>query len=215
VQLALDIALPPSYLPEDVVRTPANAALLDALGAAPPAQGVLLVGEAGSGKTHLARRWAAHHGAVWLIASQLGDADIQQQLGGKVHAVVDDWEQVLRPASLVALINEMRARGGSLLVTSQTIPTDETVPLPDIRSRLQSLMMYSIPAPDDALLEALLWKACSDRQWHIAPDVLAYLRPRMPRSYAQLAAFIAQLESAVQTTKCTVTTAQIRAIAIY
>jgi len=51
-----------------------------------------------------------------------------------------------------------------------------------------------IAPPDDALLGAVLVKHFADRQLPVAPSVIAYLVPRMERSFAMAAAFSARLD---------------------
>lgn len=212
MQLALDMALPTSYAPDDIVVTESNADLVALLDAPPPAHGLLLVGETGSGKTHLARRWHMRHGAAWIPVERIGHVPAQTLLGGRTHAVMDGWDGSVPASGFVALLNELRARGGCALVTCTHLPTEALVPLPDVRSRLQALALCRIPAPDDALLEALLYKGCSDRQWHVDADVIAYILPRIGRSFADIQQVFARLEAGVASQHCRLSLPKVRAL---
>jgi chromosomal replication initiation ATPase DnaA len=52
-----------------------------------------------------------------------------------------------------------------------------------------------IAAPDDAMREAVLVKLFADRQLDIAPDVIAYLLPRMDRSFEAMRRLVARADS--------------------
>lgn len=194
-QLALDVGLASSYAPEDLVVTAANAALLAELEAEPPASmpGVLLIGPHRSGKTHLARFWAARHRALWLAPESLGSLPADQLLQGRSRVVLDGLEQVQDWPALAQAMNQLKIQNGVWLITTARMVNEVTVPLADARSRLQALQARPIPKPDDDLLAALLRKRFSDWQWHAEEDVLHYMLPRLPRDYEGLDAVLERL----------------------
>jgi chromosomal replication initiation ATPase DnaA len=196
-QLALEMALPPSYAPDDIAITPANAALVSMLDApaAMHGAGLLLIGASGSGKTHLARRWANRHGAICLPPEQIGIVPAEELLQGRKYAVIDPLERVGHWSGLVALMNEVRANGGQILATAEEAPNVRPLPLADAQSRVQGLVMQRIPDPDDALLEAHLRKRFSDWQWQVDENVLEYILPRLPRDYVALTAWLERLRA--------------------
>jgi len=200
-QLALEMALPPSYAPDDIAITPANTALIAMLDADPQLHGagILLIGPSGSGKTHLARRWASRHGAIFLPPEQIGLVPAETLLQGRTRVVIDPVERIGQWAGLVALMNELRANGGQLLATAEDALSVRPIPLADAQSRLQGLVQQRIPAPDDALLEAHLRKRFSDWQWQVEPAVLEYLLPRLPRDYRVLGQWLDQLRQQMAT----------------
>ena len=55
--------------------------------------------------------------------------------------------------------------------------------LPDLASRLRAAPSVAIGAPDDSVLAALLVKLLADRQISPPAEVVAYLVPRMERSF--------------------------------
>jgi chromosomal replication initiation ATPase DnaA len=73
-------------------------------------------------------------------------------------------------------------------------PASLLVGLADLASRLRSLPVAGIAPPDDALLAAVLLKHLADRQLRVPPGVIAYLVPRMERSFAAAASFAARLD---------------------
>lgn len=161
-----------------------------------PGPALLLVGPAGCGKTHLARLWQSRTGAAWCAAESLTPEAPPTLLAGGA-AVVEVGEAALPDAAergLFHLINLARQSGGSLLVTARTPPRDWPVALPDLASRLRAAPLAAIAAPDDALLGAVLLKQLGDRQLRVPADVIAYLLPRMPRSFAAVGRVVAALD---------------------
>ena len=73
-------------------------------------------------------------------------------------------------------------------------PAATAFALADLGSRMRALPTAGIAPPDDALLAAVLVKHFADRQIRVSPGVIAYLVPRMERSFAAAAALAARLD---------------------
>ncbi len=175
-----------SYDPADIVRGQANAEALDLIDRWPdwPYSIVLLVGATGSGKTHLAHRFARRARATFLAPEHIGSVPGDQLLTGNHAWVLDGLESCLgQAAALAQLINMARARGDYLLFTAEHSPAQLSLPLPDLRSRLLALPHVTLHAPDDALLTGVLAKLFADRQLRVSPEVLALLIQRLDRTY--------------------------------
>ena len=56
--------------------------------------------------------------------------------------------------------------------------------------------MTRIDAPDDTLLSAVLIKLFADRQIAVTPALIAYVMPRMDRSFAAARALVTALDAA-------------------
>ena len=70
----------------------------------------------------------------------------------------------------------MADAGGSLLLTARTPPQLWTTGLPDLRSRLNALLVAELEAPDDVVLEGVLLNFFRDRNIIPESDVLPYLK---------------------------------------
>ena len=180
-QLAFALPVAETFRREDFFASDANAAALAALGAAR----LLLIGPAGSGKTHLAHIWARQHGA------QMGAPDLAT-LQPDAHIAVDN-AQTLDQIHLFHLYNLLTPHG-KLLLTAPLPPRD-WASLPDLKSRLQTLPTAILNPPDDALLSAVLIKLFADRQITVAPNLIPYLTSRMERSIAAARALVADLDA--------------------
>ncbi len=146
-----------------------------------PGQKLALIGPAGSGKTHLARVFAAKTGAVIINAKDVG-ADRALPNG---NVVLEDGD-ALRPEGeewLFHAYNALARDGFILLLTSRLPPARWDITLPDLASRLSAITSVTIENPDDPLLTAVLLKHFADRQLAPTPDAAAFLIKRLPRSF--------------------------------
>ncbi len=98
--------------------------------------------------------------------------------------------------ALLHLYNLLAERQGHLLLAAREPPARWTIGLADLRSRLLAAPAVAVEAPDDALLGAVLVKLFADRQLRISEEVIAYLLPRIERSFAAAQAIVAALDRA-------------------
>ena len=183
---------PPRYGRVDFLVSDSNRAALDWIERWPrwPGRALVLHGPAGSGKTHLAHLWCETAGAGLIAGAAVAEAEPWTLTA---PLVVDDADRAAEEP-LLHLYNSCLERGIDLLLTMRAPPAAAPPALADLGSRLRSLPAAGIALPDDALLAALLLKHFADRQLRVAPDVIAYLVPRMERSFAAAAALAARLD---------------------
>lgn len=193
-QLAFDLPTRPALGRVDFFVAPANADAVAIVSAWRdwPLGKLALIGPKGAGKSHLAGVWAAEAGAITVAAGTV------PRLPPGSNAVVDDVDRLAgdRAAeeALFHLHNEILALGGRLLITGRTPPASWPMVLPDLASRMQAMTVARINAPDDELLAAVLLKHLADRQLIAPRDLVPWLLPRMPRSFAVAADLVARLD---------------------
>jgi chromosomal replication initiation ATPase DnaA len=196
-QPRLALRRPGSRSREDFIVSSSNAEAVRALDARPTwhAGCLALIGPEGSGKSHLARAWAAAEGAEVLTAqTELSDHDLSRLLGRPI--LFEDADQARADDLLFHLINMAGVEGGGLLLTARAPPSIWPADLPDLRSRLNALPVAELTAPDDQLLEGLLRKFFGERSIRPGDDLIAYLVRRIERSAPQARDIVRQLDEA-------------------
>jgi chromosomal replication initiation ATPase DnaA len=109
---------------------------------------------------------------------------------------VEDVAAGADEAALFHLLNLAREDHAFVLFTASRRLDALGFTLPDLISRLRAIPVVTLAPPDDALLSAILVKLFADRQLAIGNDVVAYLLPRIERSFAAARAAVAQLDAA-------------------
>ncbi|UAL08568.1 chromosomal replication initiator DnaA [Caulobacter segnis] len=202
-QFRLPLTAAPTWGREDFAVSAANSDALARLDGWPdwPEGRLALIGPAGSGKTHLARAWAAQAGAVVVDAADPASAapDLPA-LRGKAILVEDADRraegQALSDEALFHILNMAGVDGGTVLLTGRTAPLVWAAGVPDLRSRLNALGVAMIDEPDDVVLEAVLRRAFAQRLLKPDPDLYPYLVSRLPRSAAEAIAAADLLDEA-------------------
>lgn len=207
-QQALDLPVEPRYGRADFLVSDSNRAAFDWIERWPdwPAGALVVYGPPGSGKTHLAHLWRERAGAALVAGSALASPE---EFPGAV--ALDDADGAAeRP--LLHLYNLCREQGRGLLLTMAAPPAALPTMLPDLGSRLRAAPAAGIAQPDDALLAAVLLKHFADRQLSVRPGVVAYLVPRIERSFAAAATLAAALDRRALAARRPVTVKLARAV---
>lgn len=202
-QLAFDLPVVDAFAREDFFTSAATSQALAAIDDWRnwPGGKMLLIGPEGAGKTHLAHIWAQMAGAVMIAGVHLAAGDVPG-LAGAGAVCVEDAEKIADdPAGQTALfhLHNLLAPAGRLLITASAPPRDWGLMLPDLQSRLQAAPLTVLPAPDDALMSAVLVKLFADRQIAVPPNLIAYLVSRIERSIGTARRHVAELDAAALT----------------
>ena len=178
-QLRLSLKRPAPFTRETFIQGASNSDAVTALDAWPcwPGGALVLVGADGVGKSHLAQAWATVAKAVTLDREH---PDVGAAAGRAV--LLEDVDQGVGAEALFHLINLAAHDGASLLLTARKAPATWPAELPDLRSRLNALMVAEIAPPDDDVLRGVLKKFFRERNIRPNDDVYPYLLRRMERS---------------------------------
>ena len=208
-QLVLDLPLRTALGRDDFLVTPSNAAAVSMIDRYPdwPHHGVVLVGDGGSGKTHLLEVWRQASGARLVSAAALGREPPDKLLETGALAIDNAPGEALDERALFHLLNLTRETGGHVLIASASDPAQWMVKLSDLASRLRALAVARLDPPDDALLRGVLVKHFADRQIGVEEPVISYLMLRMPRSLDAARAIVAELDALALAEKTPVTRA--------
>lgn len=208
-QMTFDLPVKTAHGRDDFFISPTNALAVQMLETWPkwPAGKLALVGPRGSGKTHLTYVWATDIGASVVAAHDLAAADIPT-LAATPIAVENIRTIATNTAAQEALFhlhNLTQQTGTPLLLTADSPPNHWDLTLPDLQSRMSATSITTLPAPDDALLSAVLVKLFADRQIDVQPKLIAYLIKRMERSFDAAGTLVAALDQAALTERRPIT----------
>lgn len=195
-QLPLPLPHEPSFAREDFLPAPANAEALRAIDAWPqwPGKMLMLVGPAGSGKSHLGAIWARAAQAPRLEAQALDEfalADLARTPALLVENA--DWIGA-QEASLFHLVNLARDAGSFVLLTARAPPDAWGLQTADLISRLRLAPLVTLGAPDVELARAVLFKLFSDRQLIVEPSVTNYIAAHIERSLGAARSIVEALD---------------------
>lgn len=171
------------------VETPSNRTAHQWINLFPdwPSNGLILQGEPGSGKTHLAHIWQQRVGALY-ITGELTEKMLEQVIERPNHVVLDalDFSIKEQEQHLFHLYNALKTAKKSMLILARTPLNTWGIQLPDLSSRLQTLSVVRIDTPDDELLCGIFLKRFSDAQMTIDQRTIHYLLTHTDRSYKSL-----------------------------
>lgn len=177
-----------------------------------PVPALCLYGPKGSGKSHLAEVWRARSSAPSIAGSDLVGADADAILGEANGLVIEDADLGLDETVCFHIYNMLKERNGHLLLTAQQPPARWKVDLPDLKSRLGAALVCEISPPDDDLMVGLLIKLFADRQITPSPQIIAYILPRIERSFAALTDLVAAIDRRALAEKRPVTLPLVRGV---
>ena len=166
---------------------------------------VLLVGDAGSGKSHLleAASAAASAGGDSVAFVPMRDwrsqhVDAVRGLGRSGLLCIDDidtaagdrgWEE-----ALLALLETSASRRARVLASAAALPSNIPFALADLQSRLSAATLYRLRELDDESRARALRRHASARGIEIPDDVVGYVLTRCRRDMPSLVALLDRLD---------------------
>ena len=200
VQLPLDLGHRPALGDEDFLVAPSNADAVAWLAAGRrwSAPALVLHGPAGCGKSHLTRLWCRREAAKPITPAALTIDDLPALIPPSRALALEEADRIAGcdalERALFHLFNLCAEQGGRLLLVARSPAAAWPLHLADLRSRLRGAPSAVVGPPDDALLAAMLVKLLADRQLHPPSEVVAYLVPRMERSFEAARRMAADLD---------------------
>lgn len=189
-QIALPLAWPAEESERDLIVSAANAEVLRHLDhwSLWPVMATVLTGPRKSGRSLIGRLFAAKTGG------QLID-DVEQR----------DEEHVFHAW------NRAQTDKKPLLLIADAPPPAWRIALPDLRSRVGATPQVSIGQPDDQTAARLIEKLLAQRGLAPTPDVIAYLLPRIERSYVGIHNLVDAIDEAALSRRARLTVPLARA----
>ena len=195
-QLLLDLPNVAGGGRDDVIVGPANRVAVAHLDAWPdwPQPLTVLTGPSGSGKSHLARCWAARTGAVTFDARMLDEIEMGEDVGDEPFLIEDADRGGLSERALFHILNAARAHGLTGLVTTRFRPGVWNVSLADLNSRLKAANQIELEIPDDAVVAGVAFKLFAERQLEVEAETIDFLVSRTTRSLKHVHALVRRLD---------------------
>lgn len=147
---------------------------------------VLIIGERGCGKTHLASIWAKANEAIFINRNFQFDVGANFVLEDIEKYCSDDGEEFL-----FHLINHCQLNNFKLLFTANSFPK---FMLKDLRSRIQATQHFMIGLPDIELIKFIMLKQFADRQLDVPFNVIEYASKFLPRDFTSIQRFITKID---------------------
>lgn len=197
-QIPLSFPIQESYDSENFMVLPCNEAAMQWINRFPnwPYPALIIYGESGCGKTHLLNIWSDKVGNNGQIIDDVdllfGNADTEQNL----------FHQ----------FNLAKEKKTYLLMSMSKNMAQYNIQLPDLKSRLNAAPQVEILPPDDMDVQAILVKLFHDRQLKIEPDVVAYILPRIERSFTAIHKLVEKIDRNSMAEKRSVTIPLVRAL---
>lgn len=160
-------------------------------------------GPVGSGRSHLLQA-CCHEldSAIYLPLADMATLSPEVLEGVESLALIciDDLQAVLGQLNwehaLFALFNAIREQGRRLLVMADAAPLQLDFALPDLRSRMQSLVVMQLQTLDDANKKRALQLRAQQRGLELEEAVAEYLLRRVGRDMHALIALLERLDAA-------------------
>lgn len=191
-QLSLNLDFRPAYGREDFFVGSSNEEAILRVDAWPDwgiSPFMIVYGDEGSGKKHLASVWKTRSAAVVYDAKSFDALDLHETLDASPNIILHQLHLILgdrgNEEKLFHIYNHYigLADKRHVLMTSRFAPQGLDIVIPDLRSRLLGSPNVSIRNPDDLLLTQVLGKQLHDKGFQPSEDLLNYAVKLMERSW--------------------------------
>ncbi len=166
-----------------------------------------------SGKTHLGEIWKKNANAKTIFQLKDFETFIEKE---KHHTnfIFESFENdnMYEEKSLFYFINHLSSIDGYALILSKESVSRMNFHLPDLKSRLTSILTKEILLPDDELLKGILNKLFVDQQCLVSDKILNYLIKRVERNYEEVNNIVYNINKISLSKKSPVTISLVRSI---
>ncbi len=154
---------------------------------------VLIHGPSGCGKTHLSHIFQQSNNSLFLSSVTAKDIRLAEK---NKSFVLDDFSPGINYPSEIVMhfLNEVKYNSGSVLLLSKKSAYDMDWILPDLNSRLRSLVTCKIELPDDILLYTLIVKYADDKKVLLNDNQCIYILERVERNFETIIKVINHLD---------------------
>lgn len=155
---------------------------------------ICLYGETGSGKTHLSQIWLARTRGQVLSAQQTGHSSPYTLLKDNANVLLEKADTLMDEEWLFHFYNYLQETQKYALLTAHKPPSQWGVRLPDLYSRLQTIIAIEITRPEEKALHAIMLNQFQQRGLNVKPEVVDYVLKHCERSFAAVTAWVQKLD---------------------
>lgn len=213
-QIPFDFA-PRTYMGrEDFMVAPCNKEAFNMVDSWPNwlAQGLIIYGPKGCGKSHLANLFADKVKIFadkpikvsFIHASRINLRNVNKIANENQSIVVENLTPKANMEALFHLFNLYNTEGRYMLWTAEQAPSRMAFALKDLQSRLNMLPSVEIKEPDDIMLQTLIVKLFNDRQILISPDVLNFIVNNAQRSFEYIGKLVEECDNISLAYQCAI-----------
>ena len=171
---------------------------------------VLIMGEGGSGKSHLAKMWQNLVGAVYIVfGNDLFDSLYNRDAKAFICENIENIKDLDSEIRLFHLINFANDNNKKLLLTASHYPSFK---LKDLKSRIAATYKVLIKQPDDSLLRIIIERHFSERQLRVNAEVIDYLIVRVERSFHAVKQIVEKIDRLSLAKKSNITIPLVKAV---
>jgi len=158
-------------------------------GVEPYPKTLILEGPKSSGKTFLAKKWAADSGAIFI--KKLHELT-ESILDHHKAFIIDDFDKKWNEQAVFHHFNAIAEKNKHLLITSTKLPK---IQLPDLASRINATNKVTIALPDDDMMQMLIFKLFSNHSIVVGPEIISYLIKTLPREFPEIVNAVEKINS--------------------
>ena len=162
--------------------------------------GVILYGESGVGKTHIANLWTQTSNSVYVLRPSLNN-DPRVLFDTECNFVIDNFDDFLSIKNynwMFHFFNIAKEKNRYFLLVSRSHPSLWKIELDDLRSRLFTLPTVNIKNPGDELLLKIAKKLSKDYGISIADETLRYMLNFIDRNVTTISGTLKTLDKLAQ-----------------
>jgi len=159
-----------------------------------PGKWLNIFGQAGCGKTHLAKILEKKIDKIKLIEAENVNNKIVEDLNSLDCLIIDNFDNNIDEKLLYSIFNQSKQLENYILINSITSIKDLKINLEDLKSRVRSFLFIGIELPTDDLLKVIISKTLSDNQININPKISDFIINNVERSYDKMFKFLKDLD---------------------
>ena len=202
IQIPLDLDFRPAYNRADLFVGASNKEAVDMLDRWQTWQSpaMIIYGDEGRGKRHLASVWQQESAALSFSAAEFNALDIADLIDNPQHLIIHQLHLIAGDTEaeekLFHLYNKFfQIKKHFMLLTSRIPPARLQFQTRDVLTRLTSCPTIYIDRPSDDLIEHIIGKQLYDHGMVITPELLRYASSLIGRSWALAKLFVIGLHN--------------------